>query len=383
MKNIPVAKPQIGDNEINNVLKVIKSGHLAEGVFSKELEEKIARFTGAKHAITVVNGTAALHLALEAAGFKPGDEIITTAFTFIASANSIAMIGAVPRFADIDPDTWTIDPESIRKTITDKTKGILPVHIFGLPSDMRAINEIADEHDLIIIEDAAQSHGGKIDGKHTGRFGLAGCFSLFATKNIMTGEGGLIITDDSDFADRCKSIKNHGRAASKYGGYKHFTVGYNYRMTDMAAAIGSVQMDRLPDFLKIRSRNVSIYRETLEDYDNISFQEVKQGVEHANYICGLLTSNKKPQYYIEKLREQGIGSRTIYDTPVYRQPAYKNIKEWRWAISGIKYPDYTNVNLPVTEKVAANHFEIPVHPGVSEESAKMIAGVMKKLLSER
>ncbi|MFW9996857.1 MAG: DegT/DnrJ/EryC1/StrS family aminotransferase [Candidatus Odinarchaeota archaeon] len=380
MKSIPVAQPQIDSLEIDNVIEVLKSGHLAEGRFSQQLEKDFASFTNAKHAVSVVNGTSALHLALEAAGFKPGDEIITSAFTFIASANSIALVGAIPRFADIDPGTWTLDPESIKQQITGKTKGIMPVHIFGLPADMTAIMEIAEEYDLIVIEDAAQSHGGKIQGKHSGTFGLAGCFSLFATKNMMSGEGGLITTDDSEYADRCKSIKNHGRAASKSGGYMHHRIGYNMRMTDMAAAVGVAQLQKLPEFLELRARNAAIYKEVLENCKGIEFQEVRRGFEHAYYILGLVTAKKTPQEIIEKLQKEGIGSRTIYDIPVYNQPAYQNINEWRWAKTGINYPDYTKVKLPITEKIAKSHFEIPVHPGVSEETALRIANTLRTIL---
>jgi len=381
MKSIPVAQPQIDSREIDNVIEVMKSGHLAQGPFSAKLEEKFAEFTGAKNVITVVNGTASLQLAIEAAGFQPGDEIITSAFTFIASANSIAMTGAVPRFADIDSKTWTLDPDSIKEKINDKTKGILPVHIFGLPSDMGAIMDIAEDHDLKVIEDAAQSHDGRINGKHSGCFGLAGCFSLFATKNMMTGEGGLITTNDDDFAEKCRSIKNHGRAASSSGGYKHYRIGYNLRMTDMSAAIGVAQLEKLPEFTKARKRNAKIYREAVENIKGVSFQEIKEGFDHAYHIFGLVSDDKKPQEIIDKVRAENIGCRTIYDVPVYKQPAYENISEWRWAKAGIKFPDYTKTKLPVTEKIARSHVDIPVHPGVTEETAKRIATVLKMILT--
>ncbi|MHA2295920.1 MAG: DegT/DnrJ/EryC1/StrS family aminotransferase [Candidatus Hodarchaeales archaeon] len=381
-RQIPVAQPQIDSREIDNVIEVLNSGHLAEGRFNRELERSFKDYTGAKHAITVVNGTAALHLALEATGFKPGDEIITSAFTFIASANSISMIGAIPKFADIDPGSWTLDPDSIRQHINERTRGIMPVHIFGLTSDMSAIMEIAEEYNLHVIEDAAQSHGGRMQKRHSGTFGLAGCFSLFATKNMMAGEGGLITTDDKEIADKCKMIKNHGRAISEAGGYMHYNVGYNLRMTDITAAIGVAQLEKLPKFLEKRKRNAKIYTDELSGCQGIELQEIKDGFEHAYYIMGLVTDRRKPQEIIEILQSKGIGSRTIYDVPVYNQPAYQNINEWRWTKAGIKYPDYTQVKLPVTEKIAKSHFEIPVHPGVSEETAQMIAGTLKNILKE-
>ena len=382
MKNIPIVKPMISEEEIKAVIEVVKSGWLVEGKKARELEKQFADFIGIKHAITASSGTTALHLALEALDLKPGDEIITTAFTFIASSNSILFIGGIPIFADISSKTYNIDPDEIRKRITEKTKAILAVHIFGLPSDMKAIREIADEHGLYVIEDCAQSHGAKIDGKHVGTFGDIAAFSLYATKNMISGEGGIVVTNNSELADKVNSIKNHGRDI--HGGYNHYRIGYNFRMTDMQAAIALVQLKKLPDMLKARAQNHKIIREELEDVEVLKFQEIPPGYTHANYICAphLVNESISVQQVIEELKKNGIASRTIYSIPSYKQPAYKNIHEWRWA-KCVNYPDYSKYHLPNTEFIGSHHFEIPIHAGVSEEDAVYIAETLKKILTRK
>jgi perosamine synthetase len=372
----------ISDEEIRSVEEVLKSGMLAEGKVAREFEKEFAAYIGVKHAIYVNSGTAALHLALESLEIAPGSEVITTAFTFIASSNSITFIGGIPIFADISPKTFNIDPEAIERAITSKTKAIMPVHIFGLPANMPVIQEIAEKHNLKIIEDAAQGHGGKIHGKHVGCFGDVGCFSFFATKNMITGEGGMITTDNDEIADKARSIKNHGRAASSTGGYKHYRIGFNLRAPDYSAAIGRIQLKKLDDLIAIRLQNAKFYREELRDLP-IKFQEIEDGFVPGNYIFApcLTTDKITVPEVVKKLRDKGIMARPIYDTPVYQQPAYLNIKNWRWAQVGIKYPDYSQVSLPITEKIAKTHFDVPVHAGVTEEDSKFIVDSIKEILS--
>jgi len=226
MSKIPVVDVNIGEKEIEEVIKVVRSKFLIEGENTHQFESKFAKFTGAKHAVTVVNGTSALHLSLTALGIGPGDEVITTPFTFIASSNAITFNGAIPIFVDIDINTYNIDPEKIREAITDKTRAIMPVHIFGNPSNMKEIMEIANEHDLFVIEDCAQAHDARISGKHLGTFGTLGVFSFYGTKNLIGGEGGAIISNDDELFEKIKSMKNHGR--NPKGGYNHYYIGYNY-----------------------------------------------------------------------------------------------------------------------------------------------------------
>ncbi|MHA1626932.1 MAG: DegT/DnrJ/EryC1/StrS family aminotransferase, partial [Candidatus Asgardarchaeia archaeon] len=371
MKEIPLAKPMIGEDEKKNILEVLDSGWLVEGKWCSKLEREFSKFVGSKNAITVSNGTAALHVAMEALGIKPGDEVITTAFTFIASSNSILFVGGVPVFADISIKSYNIDPEDVRRRISKRTKAILAVHIFGLPADMKVLKEIAEENDLYLVEDCAQAHGAYIDGKHVGTFGDVGIFSFYATKNMMSGEGGMIVTESDEIAERCKSIKNHGRGPE--GGYMHYVVGYNYRMTDLHAAIAVAQLKKLPEMLKIRERNARIVKEYIEDLDIIGLQEVPKGYKHANYIFAPYIKDEKVrrEEVIEELKKRGISSRSIYSIPSYRQPAYLNVKNWRWA-KFVKYPDYSKVSLKNTEKICSSHFEVPIHPRISEKDANYI-----------
>ncbi|MGV9103381.1 MAG: DegT/DnrJ/EryC1/StrS family aminotransferase, partial [Candidatus Thorarchaeota archaeon] len=199
---IPIAKPIVGIEEIEAVREVLESGMLAEGDVSRKLEQEFSSYIGVKHASVATNGTAALITALEAMDIQPGDEVITTPFTFIASANSIALVGGVPVFVDIDPTTYNLDPDLIEDAITERTKAIMPVHIFGMPCDMKRILAIAEDYDLMVIEDACQAHGATIDSKRVGAFGDIAAFSFYATKNMMTGEGGMIVTDNEDLMDR-------------------------------------------------------------------------------------------------------------------------------------------------------------------------------------
>lgn len=371
----------ISEEEIKGVESVLRSGMLAEGKVAREFEAEFAKYVGIKHAIFVNNGTSALHLALESLKIPPGSEIITSAFTFIASPNSITFIGAIPIFADIDKSTFNIDPNAIEKLITPKTKAIMPIHIFGLPANMPIIQEIANNHELIIIEDAAQGHGGKIGNIHVGSFGDIACFSFYATKNMITGEGGMVVTNNDELADQARSIKNHGRAPNQSGGYDHFQIGYNFRAPDYSAAIGKAQLKKLDSFVKTRLKNANYYRQELQDLP-LSFQKVSAGFIPGNYILApYLTSSKlNVSTIISKLRKRGIMARPIYDIPVYKQPAYKNIHLWRWAQVGIKYPDYNSISLPITELIAKNHFEIPVHPGITKDDADYVIQSIREIL---
>src|SRR3989304_7131173 len=247
---IPIAKPLIGEEEINAVTEVLRSGTIAEGQKVKDFEAEFAKYTGTSYAVAVNSGTAALHVALLAHNISTDDEVITTPFSFVATSNSVIFTGARPVFADIDENTFNIDPESIIEKITSKTKAIIPVHLYGQAADMKSIMEIADDHDLIVIEDACQAHGAEFDGKKAGSFGT-GTFSFYPTKNMTTGEGGMITTDDKIVSERARMIRSHGSKQRYY----HEMLGYNLRMTDISAALGLVQLKRLDDFNEARIKN--------------------------------------------------------------------------------------------------------------------------------
>ncbi len=376
---IPFARPQIGQEEIEAVTRVLESGMLAEGKVARELENQFARYVGTKFAIVTTNGTTALSVALEAMNIQPGDEVITTPFTFIASANAITMLGAIPIFVDVDPDTYNIDPHLIEKAITNKTKAIMPVHIFGMPCDMKHIMEIAEKHGLLVLEDAAQAHGAKIEGRPAGSFGHAAAFSFYATKNMMTGEGGMIVTNDEAIYERANMIKNHGRG--KQGGYSHFRVGYNYRMMDLVAALGLVQLERLPKAIETRRKNAKRYDEFFLQTDIVRPQSEPKGFESCYHVYAprLYSKNITRDQLIERLKERGVGARTVYAIPCHKQDTYLNIKEWRWA-KFVRYPDYTQVRLPVAEDLGRRHFDIPVHPMLTDNEIETILNALRSAL---
>ncbi len=375
---IPFVDVSLSNEEIEEVHKVLESKRLIEGVYSKEFERKFQEYTGVKHAITCANGTAALHLALEAVGLQPGDEVITTPFTFIATSNSILFVGAIPKFVDVDPKTWNLDPEQVEMNITEKTKAIMPVHIFGLPADMKAFRDMADDKDLILIEDAAQAHGARIDGVHAGNFGDIATFSLYATKNLISGEGGVVTTNNEELAEKVESLKNHGRTLE--GGYKHVRVGFNYRMTDLQGAIASAQMDKLPELLERRSANAQYYRKIIDEIEGIDYQHIPNGFTHADYIFAIDTreAKVKPNEAVQQFKDNGVMARPIYSTLSYQQENFKNIHEWRWS-KCVPYPDYTKVHCPISEAIGPNHFEIPVVPSLSIEEREKVAETIQKV----
>ncbi|MFW9800367.1 MAG: DegT/DnrJ/EryC1/StrS family aminotransferase [Candidatus Thorarchaeota archaeon] len=377
---IPVAKPIIDDQEISAVSEVLQSGMLAEGKASREFERQFAEYIGTKYATVTNNGTTALSTALEAMNIQPGDEVITTPFTFIASANTIAMIGAVPVFVDVNLETYNIDPDLIEAAITDRTRAIMPVHIFGMPCEMGQIMEIAEKHNLLVIEDACQAHGATVDGKMVGSIGHVGTFSFYATKNLMTGEGGMITTNDEQLMERCLMIKNHGRGPE--GGYTHYRIGYNYRMLDFVAAIGSVQLGRMNEVVQRRRENAKRYDEFLAEFDQASPQVTLEGMQSAYHVYAprLSTDAIQRNELIQNLRQEGIGARPVYAIPCHRQETYQKISEWRWA-RFVEYPNYSSIALPNSEEIANQHFEIPVHPGVNEKNIGHIVGTLRKMWS--
>ena len=377
---IPFTKPIIKDEEIEAVKRVLESGMLAEGKVSREFERLFSAFVGTKFATVTSNGTTALSTALEAMGIQPGDEVITSPFTFIASANSIAMVGGVPIFVDIKPDTYNIDPELIEAAITKKTKAIMPVHIFGMPADMPRIMEIAEQHDLQVIEDACQAHGGSINGKKIGNLGHCATFSFYATKNILTGEGGMVTTNDEELYDKMLMIKNHGRG--KKGGYSHYQIGYNNRMMDIVAAIGVEQMKRFDFVVKERRKNAQEYNKFFSEFDEISTQSEDDGFQSAYHLYAPTINSAKMNRdeMVSALRAEGVGSRAVYALPCHKQDTYLNIQEWRWA-KYVDYPDYSKISLMHAEDIGARHFDIPVHPSLTGDEKEAIKDAFRKILS--
>ncbi|MBN1327973.1 MAG: DegT/DnrJ/EryC1/StrS family aminotransferase [Candidatus Heimdallarchaeota archaeon] len=379
---IKVVDPQIGEAEKKALNDVIDSKYLAEGPIARDFEKQFSDFVKSKYAVVTANGTTALHLALECLGIKPGNEVITTPFTFIASSNSILFNGAIPIFADIDPETYNLDPEKVEEKITKKTKAILPVHIFGNPCDMKALKDIAEDRNLLLIEDACQSHGAYFDGKHTGTIGDIGCFSFYASKNLPFGEGGAIVTDNEELKDEILCIRNHGRTPK--GGYFHTKIGYNYRTSNLHAAIGLEQMKKLPAMLKVRNENATYLIKETSDLEGFALQKIYDKAVHGWYIAaGRTDRDDLPvQTVIDKLKANEIGSRQIYDIPSYKQPAYTEINDYYYWAEFIKFPDYSKVSCPIAERIGKTHFEIPIHPGVSKGNMQLIVEILHDIFKK-
>jgi len=355
---IPISKPYIGEAEKRAVLEVWESGMLAQGPRVANLEEEFARVCGVKHAIATSSGTTALHLALLANDIGPGDEVITTPFTFIASANSILFTGANPVFVDIDEETFNIDPREVEKAITPKTKAIMPVHLYGYVCDMDALQDIADRHGLQIIEDACQAVGATFKGQTAGSFG-AGVFSLYATKNIMSAEGGMVTANNDAIAEKCRMIRNHGMKRRYY----HDMLGYNFRMTDLHAAIGLAQVNRLADFSAKRRANAAYLNAHIE---SVITPKVKDGYEHVWHQYTIRVDGKRDRdAAMKQLNDAGIGTGVFYPIPAHEQNYMREI--------------VGDIALPVAEGLAREVISLPVHPQLSQADLEKIVDEVNKL----
>ena len=355
---IPISKPYIGEAEKAAVLEVLDSGMLAQGPRTAKFEERFAQVCGVKHAIATANGTAALHLALLANGIGAGDEVITTPFTFIASANSILFTGAKPVFVDVDPETFNIDPALIEKAVTPRTKAILPVHLYGCMCDMDALQAAADKHGLKIIEDACQAVGATYKGRKAGSFGT-GAFSLYATKNVMSGEGGMITTNDDALAERCRMLRSHGMKRRYY----HDMLGYNFRMTDLHAAIGLAQMDRLDEFTEKHRANAAYLNANIE---SVITPKVKDGYGHVwHQYTVRVDQGRDRDAAMKQLNETGIGTGVFYPVPAHQQGYMR-------AIVG-------DLRLPVAEQLAKEVISLPVHPLLAPDDLLKIVTEVNRL----
>jgi len=354
---IPIASPDIGEDEKNAVLKVLDSGIIAEGPKVREFEERFAAYIGMKHAVAVSSGTAALHIALLAHGVGPGDEVVTSPFTFIASANSVLYTGARPVFCDIDGDTFNIDADLLAEKITEKTKAIMPVHLYGQPADMKTIMDLAEDRGLIVVEDACQAHGAEYNGKKVGSFGT-GCFSFYPTKNMTSSEGGMITTDDLEVDRLSRIIRQHGMARRYY----HEMLGFNLRLTDIAAAIGVEQLRKLPAYNEARIRNAEYLTGHIK---NKAFKtpSVAGGCRHVFHQYTV--RHLERERVIKALTENGIGYGIYYPVPIHQQPYYKSL-----GYGG---------SFPAAEKACSEVLSLPVHPKVTRESLRFIADTLNGL----
>ena len=356
---ISISKPFIGEEEKKAVLEVLNSGMLVQGPRTAKLEEAFAQVCGAKYAVATSSGTTALHIALLAHGIGEDDEVITTPFTFMASISSILYVGAKPVFVDIEADTFNINPNLIEKAITSRTKAIMPVHLYGYPCGMDVMMDIAERHHLVVIEDCAQAIGATYQGKPVGGFGT-GCFSLYATKNIMSGEGGMITTNDDEIARQSKMIRNHGMQRRYY----HDMLGYNFRMTDINAAIGIVQLGRLETFTAKRRANAACFNERIT---SVVTPKVKAGYEHVWHQYTVRVDKARDRdAAVKQLTDAGVGSGIFYPVPAYRQ-------------TPVVERGYGGIELPVTEQIVREVISLPVHPQLTDTDIETIITEVNKL----
>lgn len=348
---ISMAKPQIGEEEKKAVMEVLDSGMIAQGPRVKAFEEAFAAMCGAKHAIATTSGTTALHVSLLAAGIGPGDEVITSPFTFIASANSILYAGARPVFIDIDPVTYNLNPSLLEAAITSRTKAIMPVHLFGLSCDMDAILKIAELHNLVVIEDACQSHGATYKGKRVGSLGI-GAFSFYPTKNMTSAEGGMITTNDDSIDERSRVIRQHGMRRRYY----HDELGFNFRMTDVHAAIGLEQLKKLQSQNEKRRENARFLSEHLK---GVILPWEGEDYKHVYHQYTVRVTDGKRDALRTFLQENGVGSEIYYPAPVHKQDFY---------VDKLGY----DITLPEAERAAREVLSIPVHPALSQANLDTI-----------
>lgn len=355
---IPISKPFIGEEEKQAVMDVLESGLLVQGPRVAKLEERFAQLCGTRHAVATSSGTTALHLALLANGIGAGDEVITVSFTFMATISTILMAGAKPVFVDVEADTFNINPELIERAITPRTKGLLLVHLYGQPCDMAPIMQVAEKYGLKVIEDACQAVGATYKGRPTGSFGT-GVFSLYATKNVMTGEGGMITTDDDGIAEQCRLLRQHGMKRRYY----HDRLGYNYRLSDLHAAIGLAQMDRLAGFTARRRFNAEFFNARIE---SVITPRVKDGCDHVwHQYTVRMNDGRDRDAAIRRLNERGVGTGVFYPVPAHQQGYVREL--------------LGEISLPVTEQLARQVISLPVHPLLTQADLEKIVYEVNQL----
>jgi dTDP-4-amino-4,6-dideoxygalactose transaminase len=345
---IPAARPIVGDAERAAVDAVIASGGLAQGPQVAAFEQEFASVVGGRECVAVNSGTSALHLALLALGIGSGDEVIVPSFTFAATANAVALAGATPVFVDIEPDSYCIDPAAVESAITQRTRAVMPVHLYGHPAAMDRITPVAQRNGLLIVEDAAQAHTASLHGTPVGAFGDAGCFSFYPTKNMTSGEGGMVTTASSALARTVRLLRNQGMEVR----YRNEVVGFNTRMTDIHAAIGREQLKKLAGWTIQRQANATFLANHLE---GVIVPAVAEGATHVYHQFTIRVPGHDRDGFVRALAERGVGSGVYYPTPVHQLPSFA-----------------MSLHLPETAAAAAEVLSLPVHPSLSHQDLETI-----------
>jgi len=366
MDRIHVAGPDLTGNEEAYVVDAIRSSWISStGLYVERFEREFADLCGTRAAISIANGTSALHLALLALGVGPGDEVIVPSLTYIATANAVRYCGAEPVFADIEPETWCLDPNAVETAVTDRTRGVIAVHLYGHPADMDAIQTVADRHGLWIVEDAAESHGAKYRGRPTGGLGSIGVFSFYGNKIVTSGEGGAITVDDRELEERIRLLRGQGMDPARR--YYFPIVGYNYRLTNVACAILCAQLERFPELIAGRQRIFDGYRRRLEGVAGIGFQPVATWATPAPWLFCITVDSERLGCSRDELAavldRAGIETRPFF-RPLHTMPPYSN---------------GTWTNLEVTERVAASGLNLPTSTMVRDPELDRIADAIGSL----
>jgi perosamine synthetase len=362
---ISISSVDLGPEVEASVLRTLRSGFISQGARVAELEERFAAMTQVRHAVAVNNGTTALVATLQALGIGPGDEVITSAFTFVATVNAILNVGATARLVDIRDDDFALDPDAIGEAVSPRTVAIMPVHLYGQTADLERISALTATHGLHLVEDAAQSHGARFAGRPAGSFGT-GCFSFYVTKNLVAGEGGIITTDDEGLADRLRVLRNQGMRQR----YQYEMVGHNYRMTDLAAAVVLPQLGtRYDEQVARRRANAQTLSERLNGLPGLVLPRTVSGRDHVwhQYTVRLPEEVSRDEV-VTRLTELGVGTGVYYPRPIHRYDSFR------------EHPRVWAAPTPVADRVAATCLSLPVHGALTESEVEQIADAMAKVL---
>lgn len=380
-KHVSVAEPILGREEYETIEEVLDSGRFLQGPKVAEFEEKWADEVGVDHAIAVSNCTVAIQLSLKTLGVEPGDEVIVPSLTFGSTATAVVHQACVPVFADIDSELYSLDHNDIKRCISNRTKAVLPVHLYGHPAEMDEIMEIATEHDLAVIEDAAQAHGAAYKGQPVGSIGDLGCFSFYATKNITTGEGGIVTTDDPELADELRMLRNHGMVNRD----EHVRLGYNYRMSELHAALGIPQIDRLDGFNQRRTEISERYQAELADVEWLNALPVREYVDHAYFWAPFAVDVEQigltGKEVWRELKDRGVETRHRYTEPLYDQPVFEEHRgfnsDFPWSEN--EHDHLYEESLPTVESVVGDVIGLPNHPGLDSEDVDYVIETISQM----
>lgn len=362
----PVYRPDLSGNEKAYVSECLDSSWISSrGDFIKRFEAAFADYVATPHATSVCNGTVALHLALMAAGIGPGDEVIVPTLTYVASVNAIAMVGAVPVFVDSDPQTWQMDVADVDDKLTTGTRAVMAVHLYGQACDIAALRELCDRRNLRLVEDCAEAFGTLVDGRHVGTFGDVATFSFFGNKTITTGEGGMVVSRDDELAAKAVLLKNQGLSSQRE--YWHEVIGYNYRMTNVAAAIGLAQLERADDILARKRQLATWYRQGLQGLP-VSVHEERPGTRHSYWMCSLLVHESARRGPLRDfLHRNGVETRPLFNL-AHTMPMYRDLA-----------PDG---RFPVASRLAACGMNLPSYPALAQEDVSAICGFIRRFFDE-